>query len=148
MHPPTCNEQQVGALQQLHVHAGEAVEEGLRQALAPTTLLRRSRQGLGGRKEGSEDAWVVNRADAQCPSMPNDKWAFSSPQRQGLLPPTCSGFCAPNTRNVGGQRKVRLSSGMNTWRRRGREGRGELKGYATSSASGHASTPSCIKPQP
>ena len=63
MHPPTCNEQQVGALQQLHVHAGEAVEEGLGQALAPAAFLRRSRQGLGGRKEGSEDAWVVNRAD-------------------------------------------------------------------------------------
>jgi hypothetical protein len=35
------NEQQVLPLQQLHMHAGEAVEEGAGQALAPTPLLHR-----------------------------------------------------------------------------------------------------------
>lgn len=30
------------------------------------------------------------------------------------LPLAWSGFCAPNSRKVGGQRKVRFSSGMNT----------------------------------
>ncbi len=34
------DEQQVGLLQQLHVHAGEAVEEGLGQALASAALLQ------------------------------------------------------------------------------------------------------------
>jgi hypothetical protein len=41
------NEQQVCLLQQLHVHPGEAVEEGAGQALAPTALLQAGKQELG-----------------------------------------------------------------------------------------------------
>jgi len=49
LYTPTCDEEQVRLLQQLHMHACEAVEEGLGEALAPAALLQAAfRAQVGG----------------------------------------------------------------------------------------------------
>lgn len=122
------NEQKVCLLQQLHVHPGEAVEEGAGQALAPAALLQAGEEETAGNAL-IEEFWAGQLLSHTCAA---DRQQHLGRQASGRRWRACSGFCAPNTRKVLGQRKVWFSSGMNTCKKQrgGRRKRGRLGQHA------------------